>query len=205
MEGRHGRRDCVIDAHHANHCRTDRHADDVKNDKRPASTSEAMVARQDEGDAEPGHHRLLDRLVRSHLDAEIVDAAGYVREKNLKRDARAGARLANEECSSATALGDVARRRHRMIGRRDNDQRMVAKGRGADRHILRRPTHQRDVDIVVLQAGDRFGAVADGEPHVDVGIFLHEGGHQGRREIFRRSRRRRAAGCRRATPLIASI
>ncbi len=43
------------------------------------------------------------------------------------------------------------------------------------------------------------------EPHVDVGVFLHEGRHQPRREIFRRRDDAELAGCPARTPLIASI
>ncbi len=71
-----------------------------------------------------------------------------------------------------------------MVGRRDDDQRVIAEHRGTHRDFLRRASHQRDVDVVVLQTVDGFGAVADGEPHVDVGMFLHEAGHQPRREIL---------------------
>ena len=152
---------------------------------RPASTSEAMVCAEMKAMPSPAITACLIVSLRTHLDAEVVEAARQFAEENLQRDARAGARFADEEVLLGDALlGNVARPGERMVGRRDDHQRVVAEGGGAHRHVLGRPSHQRDVDIVVLQAGDGLGAVADDEPHLDVGILLHEGRHQPRREIF---------------------
>lgn len=60
-----------------------------------------------------------------------------------------------------------------------------------------------DVDLVILQPLDRLGAVADGEPRLDVGIVRHEAGNRPGRKVFcgRHDPGRREP---RRTPLIAS-
>ncbi len=162
VEGGHGRRDRAVGAHHHEPLPADRHADHVEDDQPAGFDFGRDGVSRDEGDAQSGHHRLLDRLVGAHLDAEIVDAAGQLAEEisSEMRVPEPGSRM--RKCSSAMRSLEMSRFfDQRVVGRRDDHQRMIAEGRGAQRHVLGRPAHQRDVDIVVLQVGDGLGAVAD--------------------------------------------
>ncbi len=141
--------------------------------------------RRDEGDAEPGDHRLLDGLVGADLHADARLDAVLLQEA-LGDAARARARLAHQDGLAGNLLRlDVVPLGERMIGRRDQHLRMLADQRAFDLDAFRRPAHHRHVETAGPERGDGVFAVADDQLDVDAGMLAREGRQHLRREIFR--------------------
>src|SRR5579863_5133130 len=163
-----------------------RKTDDVECDETTIAYLRRDRVGGDERDAETRHHCLLDRLVRANLHADTsLDAVP--REESLCHQSGAGTALAHQH----GLAGNIMRRDgtplgQRMIGRRDDDLRMIA-DRGA-LHLdgLRRPTHDRYVEASALERGDGVFPIADDELHGYAGVDACESAEHLRGEVLRR-------------------
>ena len=104
-----------------------------------------------------------------------------IRRNIFERNARSRARLPNEEMFLRDPLGDVAR--PRADDRRRDDDEGWSPNSGADRHIPRRPAHQRDIEIAAFSASMVLARLPTNS-HMYAGIPLLERRHQPGREIF---------------------
>ena len=141
--------------------------------------------RRDERDAEPGHHRLLDRLVGAHLHHAIGLALPDPVEKAAHQDARARALLARKPCLAEQLLrGGLDRVRQRMGRRHDHDIGMIAQNLALDRRVLRRAAHDREFDLPTRQRLDNDAAIAHAQTDLHIRQGLLQPGDQTWREIL---------------------
>ena len=140
------------------------------------------MPRQD-GDAQAGGDRLLDRLVA--LDGHLrPEAPAALSEVLLDGQARAGARFAAEKGLRRQLLPAQALTREAVTGRGDHHQRVVGQRHHVQVQMPRRLAEYIEVVAVVLQTADHLRAVGDIQLHLDLRVLPAERAEQARHQVL---------------------
>lgn len=141
---------------------------------------------RDDRQPQPGHHRLLDRLVRAKLHPDLRRQS-LRREEAFRRDPRAGPLLAHHENLPRQVRGhDGPARGQRMIRRRNQDQRVFRIGVMFCRDLPGQGAKDVKVVLVPGEPRQKLFAVADGQRHVDPRMAPAEIAQPAGNVVFRR-------------------
>ena len=153
-------------------------------------------------DAEPDARRLLDRSVGAEREDARLDAVRG--EVLLAQDARARPRLAQQPRARGQLVhADPAALGQLVAGRGDEHPLVVHEGAPRQPAVLGHSAGDGDVDVVVGQALEDVGAVADVEADLELGMQLAEALDERRDEEL--ARRRHRADAQRAVPAVGGL